>query len=340
MACGFEILASQSSKSKDLETDKNWHRYLESLKDKNYFQGLLEGSKDFVSLLEKAEKFYKEHCDTEKTTTVIAREVLEMLRNVDQDKAALISAQKLLPEEDNDAWLTLSSQELDEMLEKRYGQTSVIHRSPSEAGQSKSLSHILSEFLEQKSEYDGVDTESAATDNKVSGQTTSNKSKNKKKQKGGNIEFNPDEFQSAMQNLLELVIPEDKWDSNSDMSDYDNDDDLEKNLEDMALGNGTNGKSEFDEYMEEMDRELAKTTIGSSFEKRNATKACVDDFDDIEDFQPVDIDANTVKNMMESYKAQMGTSGPASNLLGSLGVRLDEQKKCDEKNGELRDTTV
>lgn len=334
MACGFEILASQASKSKDLDTDKNWHRYLESLKDKNYFQGLMEGSKDYVCLRDKAESYYRVHCDTEKATTVIARDVLEMLRKVDQDRADLISAQKSLPEEDNDAWLNISSQELDEMLEKRYGQTSIIHKSPGEAGQSKSLSHILSEFLEQKSDYDGVDTE---TDQNLSEQTTSNKPKSKKKQKG-NIEFNPDEFQSAMQNLLELVIPEDKWDSNSDMSDYDNDDDLEKNLEDMAMGNGL---TSLDEYMEEMDRELASTTIGASFEKETAAKkASVDDFDDIEDFQPVDIDANAVKNMMESYKAQLGKAGPASTLLGSLGLRLDAQKKGDEKNGELRDTTV
>uniref|UniRef100_A0A336LLL9 CSON010150 protein n=1 Tax=Culicoides sonorensis TaxID=179676 RepID=A0A336LLL9_CULSO len=339
VACGFEILASQANKATDLDSDKNWHRYLDSLKDKNYFQGLLEGSKDYVRLLEKAENFYKEHCNSEKTTTFIAKETLDMLRNVDQDKSELISAQKSLPKEDSDDWLNISSQDLDEMLEKRYGQKSVIQNKISNDGESsKTLSHILSDFLEQKSEFDGIDEPNELNEKKTK------KSNKNKKTKGGNIEFNPDEFQAAMQNLLELVIPEDKWDSNSDMSDYDNDDDLEKNLEDMNLGrNGE--KSEFDEYMEDMDRELAKTTIGASFEKKKVTKASIDDFDDIEDFQPVDIDANTVKNMMESYKAQMGATGPATNLLGTLGVRLEEQRNkstCDEKktNGELKNTTV
>ena len=42
--------------------------------------------------------------------------------------------------------------------------------------------------------------------------------------------------------------------------------------------------------------------------------------DEDDDFQPVDIDLNTVKNLLQSYGAQEGLSGPASNILGSMGV--------------------
>lgn len=290
-----------------------------------------------MSLLEKSEVFYREYCDIEKKTNIIAQKVTEMIKTVDQDKANLISSQKSLPEGDDDAWLTLSSRDLDEILEKRYGQTSVIHNSQSETENSKSLSHIISEFFEQKTDFEGAVAESSTK--QLSEQTIYSSNLSKDKKQKGNIEFNPDEFQSAMQNLLDLVIPEDKWDSNSDMSDYDNDDNLGKNLEDLAEGNNIN-QSEFAEYLGDMDRELAKTTIGSSFEKRNTNNACIDDFEDIEDFQPVDIDANTIKNMMESYKAQMGTSGPASTLLGSLGVRFDTQITSEEKIKELKDTIV
>lgn len=289
-----------------------------------------------MSLLQKSEIFYKEYCDTEKRTNIIAQKVTEMIKTVDQDKDILISSQKSLPEEDDDAWLTLSSRDLDEILEKRYGQTSIIHNSQSGTENSKSLSHIISEFLEQKTDFEGVVAESSAIHAK---QTIYYSKLSKDKKQKGNIEFNPDEFQSAMQNLLDLVIPEDKWDSNSDMSDYDNDDNLGKNLEDLTEGNNIN-KSEFAEYLDDMERELAKTTIGSSFEKRNTNNACTDDFEDIEDFQPVDIDANTIKNMMESYKAQMGTTGPASTLLGSLGMRFDKQITSEEKIKELKDTIV
>lgn len=50
-----------------------------------------------------------------------------------------------------------------------------------------------------------------------------------------------------------------------------------------------------------------------------------DSFSEVEHFEPVDIDMNALKNILESYQAQMGSAGPASNLLGPMGVRLDKQ---------------
>jgi hypothetical protein len=46
----------------------------------------------------------------------------------------------------------------------------------------------------------------------------------------------------------------------------------------------------------------------------------IDDEDD--DFRPVDVDLNAVKNLLESYGSQHGLPGPASNILGSMGFRL------------------
>lgn len=47
-----------------------------------------------------------------------------------------------------------------------------------------------------------------------------------------------------------------------------------------------------------------------------------DSFSDIESFEPVDIDMNAVRNMLASYEAQMGGPGPATNVLGPMGVSL------------------
>lgn len=52
-----------------------------------------------------------------------------------------------------------------------------------------------------------------------------------------------------------------------------------------------------------------------------------DSFSDIESFEPVDIDMNALKNILESYQAQMGGAGPASNLLGPMGVCLEGLEK-------------
>lgn len=91
----------------------------------------------------------------------------------------------------------------------------------------------------------------------------------------------------------------------------------EEDKDDMDLD--CEGKSKMKEYMDEMDRELASTTIGESFMKKENG----DGFEDIESFKPVDIDVNALKNILESYRCQMGEAGPSSNMLGPMGVYLD-----------------
>jgi len=47
-----------------------------------------------------------------------------------------------------------------------------------------------------------------------------------------------------------------------------------------------------------------------------------------EDFSPVDV--NLVKSFLDSFSSQQGLPGPASNLLGLMGVQLPR----DDKKGE------
>lgn len=46
--------------------------------------------------------------------------------------------------------------------------------------------------------------------------------------------------------------------------------------------------------------------------------------DEMEEYTPVDVDFNLVKNFLDSYSSQEGLSGPASNLLGLMGLRLPD----------------
>ncbi|XP_039300568.1 protein ecdysoneless-like, partial [Nilaparvata lugens] len=87
----------------------------------------------------------------------------------------------------------------------------------------------------------------------------------------------------------------------------------------VADGKSETPITELKQYMDQMDRELSSTTLGQSFEKKvgkAAKKGMEDSFSDIESFEPVDIDMNALKNILESYQAEMGGSGPASTLLG------------------------
>ena len=43
-----------------------------------------------------------------------------------------------------------------------------------------------------------------------------------------------------------------------------------------------------------------------------------------EDFSPVDVDVNLVKSFLDSYSSQEGLPGPASNLLGLMGMQFPQ----------------
>ncbi|KAL7023594.1 hypothetical protein ACKWTF_012698 [Chironomus riparius] len=325
IACGFEILTSQAKSSKsDLETDREWQKYLDSLKNKNYFQNEIEGSKKYQELLEQAKDYYKENRDSMKSTYQIGDDILRDMKHIDMNLDQFKDLEKSLPHSDSDGWLNISPEDLDEMLTKRYGIRNLLDKNLNEGdGQ---LTDMLDNFLGQKSDYDGIDISFSSSSNHVETKTSDmaavNVAGNSKSKK---IDFDADAFCSTVQNLLDLVIPEDNWDSQSDMSDYENDDDLlAKNIDEISKNRHVKGrkkkqqqqsdekKSTMDDYMKQMDRELAQTTIGKSFEKKP------NEFDDIEDFQPVDVDMNAVKNMMESYKLQGASAGPTTNLLTSI----------------------
>ena len=337
IACGFEILASQSkSSTSDIEHDREWVKYLDSLKGRNYFIGLLEGSKGYQELLATAKDYYVQNRDSMRITPKIGDEILRDMKQLDISYEEFKQLEKSLPDSDSDNWLNISPDDLDEMLQRRYGIKNLLSKDAN--ANPGELTEMLTDFLAEESEFDGVDVNQnpPSVIDKIKYRENGQVSDSSVHLAGGSIktnkiDFDADAFSSTVQNLLDLVIPEDNWDSHSDMSDYDNDDDLlAKNIDEISMNINQKGKkkkskksakkSNIDNYMQQMDRELANTTIGKSFEKKSQPeKADFDDgFDDIEDFQPVDIDMNAIKNMMESYQLQGASAGPTSNLLTSI----------------------
>lgn len=120
IACGFEILASQAkSPTVDFEKDREWQKYFESLKSKNYFQHELEGSKKYQELLAQAKDFYEENQDSMKSSHIIGDEMLRNLKQLDINPSEFKRQEESLPNSDNDNWLNIAPEELDEMLQKR-----------------------------------------------------------------------------------------------------------------------------------------------------------------------------------------------------------------------------
>ncbi|XP_044762482.1 protein ecdysoneless [Coccinella septempunctata] len=326
IACGFEILVSQAKPTQDLETDKSWHKYLSSLKERNYFNGNLEHSHEYTNLLNKAKEYYANYRDSMYYSPAIGQEILDLMRNLEYNLTDFKNMERDLPEEDDDSWLNVSPEELDKYLQERYGQKKFYNFNSNT--DPTDFTQKISTFLNHVSDIDGAEfphiqspvrpprgkkskNTVAFTENLERKETNDNINSNKKETESNKINFDPDAFTCAVQNILNFVIPEDdSWnlESESDMSDYEDDNFVKED---------SSKKNEMQQYMDEMDRQLAATSIGESFVKKE------DNFEDIENFTPVDIERNALKNILESYKSQLGDAGPSSNMLGPMGYDLD-----------------
>lgn len=107
-----------------------------------------------------------------------------------------------------------------------------------------------------------------------------------------------------------------------------------------------NEESEIRKVMEKMEAELNEAGAlnldptprkmaavkGKGLATTSADTHGDEEDDESEDGDEVNIDYNLAKNLLESFKSQGGMSGPAGNLLGSMGIRLprdadDERQK-------------
>ncbi|KAJ2685960.1 hypothetical protein H4R19_006755 [Coemansia spiralis] len=89
-----------------------------------------------------------------------------------------------------------------------------------------------------------------------------------------------------------------------------------------------------EEAMAAMDRELAATHIGRSFDRHGPGAAA-------DDMSEVNVDLNLVRNIVESLRAQEGLPGPAGTLLGQAGIRLpppgdDDDSEHEDGPGDAR----
>lgn len=338
IACGLEILASQARGDGEVESEKNWHIFLDRLNANGYFGDNIKHSKGYCQRLEKAKDYFKMFSEGHASHTVtIAQEINKQLRNIDLTNDQFTADEMQTYDsstDDKDDWLNISPEDLDKMLAQRYGIKKTINTNGDngndDADEACNLGQNLEKFLNQKSEFDGVDYRPIFSEPK---DTSITNDKAQTKQSETSIDFNPDVFQNHLKEMLDFVIPEDDFDSHSDsMSDFD-DDAIDRNIQSMLNGEKSSrdkqskANNDIAVYMEQMDRELAATTIGKSFKRKAAdnVKESEDeeDFDDIESFKPVDIDVNALQNLAASYQAQIGGHGPTASLLNSLGIRFD-----------------
>uniref|UniRef100_A0A1W7RDC2 Protein SGT1 n=1 Tax=Agkistrodon contortrix contortrix TaxID=8713 RepID=A0A1W7RDC2_AGKCO len=330
LAHGFEILCSKYSSAspdskKQILNVSLWDSFLRALQKNNYFKGEIEGSAQYLDQLQMAENYFLQTVANSESSVAVSpgEEIMTILKKKSFNLEDLKKSSDILPPEDDDSWLEISPDALDQILKETSGRNK--SASASEEKQNYDLTEVaesMKAFISKVSTYKGAETPWSSAE--------------------GPVSFDVDSFTEALDKILgpnseELDSDDLEEEEDFEFLDSDEEPDLKADSQgDTASWNETT--KNLQTYMNEMDHELSSTTIGKSFtnQKKEVRSGKVfpheDPNTDLEgnqskedpDTTPVDIDVNLVTNLLESYNAQVGLPGPASNILQSMGVYLPD----------------
>jgi hypothetical protein len=297
LTVGFELLCLRSE-SRDMAKNPfvspEWRKYVQSLTQHGYFDGEMQSSKRYTELFEQAKsKFMSSFTFNEESYRDEGAVVLQILSNFSVDGG--FHQQKmtdLIPESD-DSWLNITREDLDKLMKERSGLTCATEDECDQDGLDhlEAINTAVKSFVGNVSDMEGAEFPQACNSKQVS--------------------FDPDSLVDTLSNILNYKQVESEDDS-----------EIDGNENDLLLSDDNNEENDstdpqLKDYMAQMDEELSMTQLGNTFEK-----VAYDEDNGAVNVQPVDIDVNLVKNMLESYASQEGLAGPASNLLGSMGILI------------------
>ncbi|KAA0711026.1 Protein ecdysoneless -like protein [Triplophysa tibetana] len=334
LAHGFEILCSKSGQSSSVQepsvsSNPLWRGFLDSLKKNGYFKAELEGSARYKDLMMSAENFFKQSITSTHRPDIYnpGDEVFKILRDASYSFEDLKQQEAHLPPEDSDAWLDISPQELERLLEERGGRgvsdSTIKTVGPENEEQEEETGYSLvavtqgmKSFINAMSSHEGAEFPRSCLSDPFN--------------------FDPDAVTSALDRLL--GNKDDELDSDDFEDDFDGDEEDNENKDEEVQNDDSVEHTDADtleslrKYMDEMDHELQSTNIGKSFSQTNkvGNKSDTTKISSVtagselaeEEIQPLDVDLNLVTNLLESLASQAGLAGPASNLLQSIGIHI------------------
>ncbi|XP_024992712.1 protein ecdysoneless homolog [Cynara cardunculus var. scolymus] len=341
IACGFEMIY-QVRKREVLEgKGSSWEVYRESLDRSGYFEGLLPGSKEYKRLMENAEDYYRKSSLHSRESEIMSAPV----RRIDDILAHPFSADdfkgKEVPPSDDDLWLYNGEDELNAALLER--QQEMEHydlnrkknkksKEQEDVGPSSSsniddydlgdIAKSMQAFIQKMSSFEGAE---------VPGDRNPN-----------NVDLDVERFMKEIESVMKTP--------NAEHADDDDDDDVDEDLssdmdlddsEDSDIGEVSDDHEDeqtafMSSYSDALSEELKSTTLGKSFVRANEPTFKKDEgtsnaAGDVQDeFTHVDVDVNLVKSFLGSFSSQEGLPGPASNLLGLMGLQLPQDDKTDK----------
>ncbi|KAL5078965.1 hypothetical protein RYX36_007386 [Vicia faba] len=328
ITCGMEMMYQQRKRDGVEGKGSTWEAFTQSLEKSGYFQGLLPGSSEYQRLMQNAQEYYRNTSLHSKDSDLMSAPV----RRIDEILAFPYSADEFkdqeVPPSDADYWLYKGEEELNSALNERQKEMELFDLKHKNKGKGKKgqdngsnadefnpsdVAKLMRAFVDKVSSFEGAEAP---------------EDRNKE------VDFDADQFFKEMESVMncpgEAANSNIKEGSSSDLDfdDSDEDDGVESDEEDDDEEN-----TFIQAYSNAMDEQLKPTTLPKTFvgvdkiipKKDEGTSHAAEDMD--EDFSPIDVDVNLVQSLLDSFSSQQGLPGPASNLLGLLGVQFPQDAK-------------
>ncbi|XP_066587437.1 protein ecdysoneless homolog isoform X2 [Prorops nasuta] len=287
IACGLEMLVARANENRRQRKDKldsisqtskfnerALNAYLGRLETNGYFKDLLPGSQEHAKLVINAKDYFLNHLcihnPVVESNKSDAERVLEAWENIqtndiemhEQDESALSPA-------DSSSWLNINPDQLETLLNQQWNGD----KDRNTEQDHLTLREKVQAFLKQSSDVDGVKFfEDQSEDSK---QDVDN----------GKIEFDADVFDSALRDILDLVVPG-------------GDGEFEGSSEGSLGGDDEDKGGEMDKYMRLLDTQLQSEMVK---DQESTETISVDTVED---------------NLMKSMESEAGSSGPVGNIIG------------------------
>ncbi|KAI4314422.1 hypothetical protein L6164_027334 [Bauhinia variegata] len=326
IACGFEMMYQQRKRDGMEGKGSTLEAFMRNLERSGYFEGLLPGSKEYQRLMQNAEEYHKNSSLYSRASALMSAPV----RRIDELLALPHSVDDFrdqeVPPSDDDSWLYKGEEELNSSLLERQKEMELYELKHKKKGKVKGNQDAGVPSGSNVDEFDPGDIAKTmqAFVHKVSsykGAEAPEEDRNKK------VDLDVDQFIRDLESIMKPQGDEDanvniEVGSSSDLAFDDSDE------SDMAEGDGED--TFMQSYSDALNDQLKETTLQKSFVRANdqipkkdeGTSNATVDMD--EDFSPVDADVNLVKNFLDSFASQQGLPGPASNLLGLMGVQFPQ----------------
>ncbi|RZC62669.1 hypothetical protein C5167_024427 [Papaver somniferum] len=332
IACGFEMMYQQRRhENLDGKGTSTWEAFKETFEGSGYFKQLLPGSKEYRRLMENVQEYYRSSSSFSRASEMMSAPV----RRIDEIFALPHSSEEFkgldLPPSDNDAWLYDGEDELKLAMARREKELELyeVKQKKSQKAKEKKDADCSAGSAVNDSDLGDIVNSMQSFVHKVSSYEGAEVPTNRNSDM---VDLDVERFMKDIESVMGRFGGRDDADleegSSSDME-FDESEDESDLSEGDDAGNTFMGT-----YSDALNEELKSTTLKKSFVRANAqpskttnegsSSSNVEMEVEDEELTPIDVDVNLVKSLLDSFSSQQGLPGPASNLLGLMGLQLPQ----------------